>query len=388
MRKSLFLSILLLMLSEASFSHAFADALPHVVARVVNSVCRVEIRRYGENPDSVWERLWKEIYERNLIPQTHLQTYKDGTLKEKLQSDKLPTGSCAVLDTDKEEVLTNHHVVQDAVSILVFFAYIKGGIPATVRYSDPKSDITVLSVPGMKHLQKAPLPVTFGKSSLLRPGETIFGIGFPFGGDWQPNGAWAPSVIRGIVSIQRLFKFWEWVQTDAPLDPGYSGGAMFNISGEYVGMFTSAAPSGRGINYAITSDFIQKIIFQFRLYGSVKRGALGISLDRVNAILAYPAFRWGTTPEIRMTYGFMPIVTGLISGGPAGSAGIQSGDIILEINGAPVETVLDLERRVVQQHHPGEKITLLLLRNGAPKTVTVVLGDYDIVFRDFDGSVL
>ena len=237
-------------------------------------------------------------------------------------------------------IVTNNHVIQDAEEITVNFQD-NTKLTATVVGRDTKTDLALLKV-----TPKKPLPaVTFGDSDQTRVGDWVLAIGNPYG--------LGGTVTAGIISAKarniNAGPFDDFLQTDAAINRGNSGGPMFNINGEVIGISTAIfSPNGGsiGLGFAVPSDLAKPVIEQLQKYGRTHRGWLGVKIQTV-------------TDEIAESVGLTPahgaLVLDVSKDSPAGKAGIKTGDIITSFNGHEVKEMRNLPRAVRrnQDRHQG-----------------------------------
>ena len=255
-------------------------------------------------------------------------------------------------------VLTNAHVVEDAEEVTVKLTD-QREFKATVIGSDRRSDIALLKIPA-----KGLPVVNIGDSSKLEVGEWVVAIGSPFG--------FTNSVSQGIVSAKGRNLPGEdivpFIQTDVPVNPGNSGGPLFNMNGEVVGINSqiySRSGGYMGLSFAIPIDLAMKVKDELLKYGTVKRGRLGITIQSVS-------------PEHAKSFDLAKasgvLITSVEKDGPADQAGLQIGDIILKFDGKDVTNSDDLVRTVANIA-PGSSAPLQIWRNGASRDMTVRLGE-------------
>jgi serine protease Do len=277
----------------------------------------------------------------------------DGSSPRTVQS----LGSGFVIDPSGL-IVTNNHVIADADEIT---ANLGDGRKFTAKVIgvDDKTDVALLKV-------EAPVPleaVKFGRSQSLRVGDWVLAIGNPFG--------FGGTVTAGIVSaLDRDINsgpYDHYIQTDASINRGNSGGPLFNIGGEVVGINTAImSPTGGsiGIGFSVPSEIAVPVIEQLRQFGQVRRGWIGVRIQEVNQELAD-----GAVPDPASG----ALIAGLTEDGPAGKAGMLAGDVVLEFNGKPVEGMRALPR-LVADTPPGEKVDVVVLREGKRVTLSLEIG--------------
>jgi serine protease Do len=271
-------------------------------------------------------------------------------------------GSGFIIDTSGI-VVTNNHVIADADEINVI---LNDGtkIKADLIGKDKKSDLAVLKFqpPADKKL----IAVKFGNSDKLRLGEWVIAIGNPF--------SLGGSVTAGIVSAKNRDinsgPYDSYIQTDAAINRGNSGGPLFNLDGEVVGVNTAIiSPSGGsiGIGFAQPSNTVVGVVEQLRQYKEVRRGWLGVRIQQV-------------TDEIADSLGIKPPRGALIAGvdekGPAKPAGLEAGDVVISFDGKDIKEMKDLPR-VVADTPVGKAVDVVIIRKGKEDTRKVTLGRLD-----------
>lgn len=271
------------------------------------------------------------------------------------QSNSL--GSGFIISTDGF-VLTNAHVVEAADEITVKLND-KREFKAKVIGSDRRTDIALLKI------EAAGLPaVRFGDPGKLKVGEWVIAIGSPFG--------FENSVTAGIVSAKGRSlpqeNFVPFIQTDAAVNPGNSGGPLFNMRGEVIGINSqiySRTGGFMGLSFAIPIDVANDIAGQLKTSGKVTRGRIGVVIQPV-------------TKDLAESFGLPKPAGALVSsvekGSPAEKAGIEAGDVILKFDGKPVASSEDLPR-LVGATKPGSKVVVATMRNKAARELTVVVGE-------------
>ena len=257
-------------------------------------------------------------------------------------------------------VITNNHVVEGADQIQVTLND-RRVFDAEVVGLDEPSDIALLK------LDAADLPfVEFGDSEAVRVGDWVLAIGSPFGLEF--------SAAAGIVSAKgrsvpgnSAYNYMAFIQTDVAINQGNSGGPLFNLEGDVVGInsqILSSTGGSNGISFSIPSNVAMNVVAQLKESGAVERGLLGVRMREVDYALA------------EIFYMDRPrgaFVDGVIDESPAGNAGVQDEDIIVEFNGHEIEYYTDLPF-YVGQYQPGTEAAVRLIRDGEERRLTVVLG--------------
>lgn len=286
-----------------------------------------------------------------------------------------------VIVSAEGHVLTNLHVVGgEETRRIVVKTHDGRSYRARVIGTDPESDLAVLKIEADAAFQ----PAVMGRSADVRVGDWVLAAGSPF----ELN----HSVTAGIVSAKGrradLTIYEDYIQTDAAIHPGSSGGALVNLRGEVVGIMTAVLGRGgaTGIGYAIPSDLAVWVKDQILAHGEVRRGWLGVlPADVDEALLAELADADVLTMEELLDRLGLDRPRGAyvmeVLPGPAAEAGIRPRDVITAMDGGSVETVQDLMIRVAQTA-PGTRIRLRILRDRTPRTVEVVVGRRPLPERD------
>jgi Do/DeqQ family serine protease len=267
-------------------------------------------------------------------------------------------GSGVIIDAAKGYVLTNHHVVEQADSIKIRLTDDRV-LEAKLIGSDPDSDLAVLQVPssGLKALP-------FADSDKIEVGDFVVAIGNPFGiGQTVTSGIVSALGRTGLGNAYENF-----IQTDASINPGNSGGALVTLKGELVGInsqIVSRTGGNIGIGFAIPSNQARFVLNEILQHGSVVRGRIGIQGGQE------------MTPELAKAFGLSTlrgaIIGDVVPDSPADKAGIKGGDVILEVNSHEVRDFGHL-RNLIGMMKVGDRIDLKLLREGKPRTVSVIVG--------------
>ena len=253
-------------------------------------------------------------------------------------------------------IVTNNHVIDGADEIEIeFFSGLN--LPAKVIGTDPNTDIALLKVESDE-----PLPyVSFGDSDVMRVGDWVMAMGNPLGQGF--------SVSAGIISARgRALSgtYDDYLQTDAAINRGNSGGPLFNMDGQVVGVNTAIlSPNGGsiGIGFSMSSAIVSKVVDQLKEFGETRRGWLGVRIQDV-------------TPDVAEAMGLPSAKGALVTDvpeGPGKEAGIQSGDVILSFDGAEVEDTRGLVR-IVGNSPVGKAVRVIVNREGKTQTLMVTLG--------------
>ncbi|MDD3183033.1 MAG: DegQ family serine endoprotease [Alphaproteobacteria bacterium] len=288
------------------------------------------------------------------------QQNKNGRGGKKRSNKATSLGSGFIIDP-AGYIVTNNHVIQDAEEITVIL-HDDTNLMATVVGRDKKTDLAVLKVQTKKPLTA----VTFGDSDKIRVGDWILAIGNPYG--------LGGTVTTGIISARardiNSGPYDDYLQTDAPINRGNSGGPMFNMSGEVIGINTAIySPTGGsvGIGFAIPSAMAKNIIDQLKATGTTKRGWLGVRIQAVTQEIA-------DSLELGKARG--ALVSSITPDGPADKAKLQSGDVIVSFDG---KDVIDMHRlpRLVADTEVGKTVDMKIIRKGKEITAQVKVGELD-----------
>ena len=253
-------------------------------------------------------------------------------------------------------IVTNNHVISKAEDIQVVL-HDGSRHTAEIVGQDVKTDLAVLKIKPGKKLK----PVVFGDSARLRIGDWVMAIGNPFGLGY--------TVTVGIVSAKGrslgLGAYDDFIQTDASLNPGNSGGPLFNLMGEVIGVNTAIAARGQGIGFSIPVNMAKGVISQLMEKGKVVRGWLGVIIQPM-------------TQEIAESMGYESTDGALISdispGSPADKSGLKRGDVVVKFDGEPIKEFTSLPK-MVGMKAPGTSAEIRVLRDGKHMNVSVVLGE-------------
>jgi serine protease Do len=277
-----------------------------------------------------------------------------------LQSYEHPVHSSGsgVIISDDGYIATNNHVIEDATNIEVvlnnnhrYYAKVVG--------ADPTTDLALLKIKAKN------LPfVHYGNSDKVMPGEWVLAVGNPFDLNSTVTAGIVSAKARniGILRDRSSLQVESFIQTDAAVNPGNSGGALVNLKGELIGINTAIATSSgsyQGYSFAIPVSLVKKVMDDLLEYGKVQRGLLGIEIADVNALIA-ESFNLPVNQGV--------LVNGVREQSAAAQSGIKEGDVIVGIDGQIVNSVSELQEWVAR-NRPGQEIEVTYLRNGSRKTV-------------------
>ena len=327
---------------------SFADLAEKLMPSVVNisAIRVVETRPQSQfpfqfPPGSPFEEFFKEFNQQQ-TPQKRKST---------------ALGSGFVISEDGI-VITNNHVIQGSEGILVRFTNDKE-YEAKLIGTDPVSDIAVLKINSKDKFK----PVPLGDSGKARVGDWVLAIGNPFG----LGGTVTSGIISAINRDINMGRYDNFIQTDASINQGNSGGPLFNLQGEVVGINTaifSQSGGSVGIGFAIPSNFAKNVIDQLQKYGETRRGWLGVRIQVV-------------TQEIADSLGMKEAIGALVAdvneNSPAQKAGLKDGDVIIEFNGIKIDTMRKLPK-VVGEAPVGKAANIKIWRDKKVLSKTVVLG--------------
>jgi len=343
--------ILIVLSIPISFVHAknvpssFADLAEKLMPSVVN-IASTQTIRTTSNPfpfefpeGSPFEDMFKEFNQPSERKATGL-------------------GSGFIID-EKGIVVTNNHVIQGAEDIVVSVNGSKE-YKAKVIGKDPYMDLAVLQIESDEKF----IPVSFGDSDKARVGDWVIAIGNPYG--------FGGTVTTGIISSRNrdigLTRYDDFIQTDASINVGNSGGPLFDLDGKVVGINTAIIAPGRsgsiGIGFAIPSNSASKVIEQLLEFGETKRGWLGVRIQLVTKEIA-------EVEKLEKPEG--ALVASVSEGSPAAKGGIKAGDIILEFDGKKVDTMRTLPK-LVAQTKVGKRVTVKIWRNQQLISKKILLG--------------
>src|SRR5882672_9944644 len=337
--------------SRTGFAPVVKGVLPDVVNISTSKVVRASDQFSGsEEMPPFFQQFFGQQFP-GMNPENGMPRHREQ------REDSLGSG---VIVSPEGYILTNNHVIDGATDVRVTLSD-KRQLKAKVIGTDPKTDIAVLKVEGGNF----PM-ITIGDSSKVEVGDYALAIGDPFGVGQTVTMGIVSAMNRGNLGIE---DYEDFIQTDAPINPGNSGGALVNDRGELIGINTAIISHGsggnQGIGFAVPVNLARQVMDQIMDHGKVTRAYHGIMVQDV-------------TPAIAKAMGQSELRGALVgdvkTSSPAGKAGLQRGDIILEINGKQVADSREL-RMNISMMKPDADVKLKVLRDGKENDMTVKLGE-------------
>lgn len=330
----------------------FTAAAEKSISAVVH--VKVKVETIGSSSNSIFDYFFGPGYNQPIQPRV-----QEGS------------GSGVIISSDGY-IVTNNHVVDKSNNVEVVLND-RRSYDARVIGTDPQTDLALIKIEG------SDLPtLTFGNSEALKIGEWVLAVGNPFSLSTTVTAGIVSAKARGlgIISSNTPMGIESFIQTDAAVNPGNSGGAMVNTSGELVGINTAiASPTGAyaGYSFAIPASIVKKIVGDLMEYGEVQRALLGVSISDITAEKA-------KAKGLDILKGIY--VEGLDPNGAANEAGMKEGDVIVSLNGVEVSSISELQEQV-SKYRPGDKVKVDFIRNKKERSVDAILrnqkGDTKIV---------
>ena len=265
-----------------------------------------------------------------------------------------------VIISENGYIVTNNHVVDNADNIEVVLNDNRT-FNARVIGTDPSTDLALIKI------DEKDLPfIYYGNSDNVKIGEWVLAVGNPFNLTSTVTAGIVSAKARNIGILPDQFAVESFIQTDAAVNPGNSGGALVNTRGELVGINTAiASQTGTysGYSFAVPVNMVKKVVDDLVEYGTVQRAFLGVSIRSIDSKLASDL----NLPTLNGVY-----IAGTTDDGAAAAAGIKEGDIITKVNGVPVYSSPQLQEQVAR-YRPGDKINVTVLRSGKEKEISLVL---------------
>ncbi|MEC7925296.1 MAG: Do family serine endopeptidase [Thermodesulfobacteriota bacterium] len=327
-----------------NLSYAFSlDSLPELVDEINPSVVRIEISSnqnvdYGITGDPFFDEFFKRQFGDNFKPQPRKGLGSGFIYKS--------TGL----------IVTNFHVIENADEIEIVL-YNEKKYKANIVGTDKRTDVALLKINSDEKLKS----LNIGKSENLKIGQWVVAIGNPLG--------LGTTVTTGIISakgryVDGLGTYVDFIQTDAALNKGNSGGPLFDLNGNVIGVNTAIAARGQGIGFAIPIDTVVDIVEQLRINGKVERGWLGVVIQSISPEIA-------ESLKLKNTDG--ALVSEILDGSPALKSGLKRRDIIISVDGKKIKKMEELPR-IIGSLKPKTKVILSVLRDGKKFKIDVILG--------------
>ena len=327
-----------------NLSYAFTlDTLPELVDEINPSVVRIEISSnqnvdYGITGDPFFDEFFKRQFGDNFKPQPRKGLGSGFIYKN--------TGL----------IVTNFHVIENADEIEIVLHNEKK-YKANIVGTDKRTDVALLKINSDEKLKS----LNIGKSENLKIGQWVVAIGNPLG--------LGTTVTTGIISakgryVDGLGTYVDFIQTDAALNKGNSGGPLFDLNGNVIGVNTAIAARGQGIGFAIPIDTVVDIVEQLRINGKVERGWLGVVIQSISPEIA-------ESLKLKNTDG--ALVSEILEGSPALKSGLKRRDIIISVDGKKIKKMEELPR-IIGSLKPKTKVILSVLRDGKKFKIDVILG--------------
>ena len=271
-------------------------------------------------------------------------------------------GSGVIIDAADGLIVTNNHVIDNADEVTVTL-YDNREFSAEILGTDARTDLALLKIDAEELVE-----LSLADSEKVRVGDFVVAIGNPFGLSHTVTSGIVSAKGRGGLNDENYDNF---IQTDASINPGNSGGALIDLEGRLVGINTAILSRGGGnigIGFAIPSNMLKAVVRQLLEYGEVKRGVLGVHVQNV-------------TSDLAQAFGLKDddgaLVASVVPGSSADEAGLKAGDIIVALNGEPVEDMGDL-RNTIGLLRVGEDLVIELVRDGERQVVTAVIGEPEV----------
>ena len=327
-----------------NLGYAFTlDTLPELVDEINPSVVRIEISSnqnvdYGITGDPFFDEFFKRQFGDNFKPQPRKGLGSGFIYKN--------TGL----------IVTNFHVIENADEIEIVLHNEKK-YKANIVGTDKRTDVALLKINSDEKLKS----LNIGKSENLKIGQWVVAIGNPLG--------LGTTVTTGIISakgryVDGLGTYVDFIQTDAALNKGNSGGPLFDLNGNVIGVNTAIAARGQGIGFAIPIDTVVDIVEQLRINGKVERGWLGVVIQSISPEIA-------ESLKLKNTDG--ALVSEILEGSPALKSGLKRRDIIISVDGKKIKKMEELPR-IIGSLKPKTKVILSVLRDGKKFKIDVILG--------------
>ncbi len=337
-------------------SFAFTEDFSDVVEASIPAVVNIETTRFGERPNANTDQNDQLPDD---LPEMFRRFFESPYGGPRGRPDQMGGGSGFIMDSDGL-VVTNHHVIEDADEIIVRLSDRREFVAELVG-SDPETDVAVLRIDAES------LPVLeFGDSDALRAGQWVIAIGSPFRFEQSVSAGIVSATGRSAASTQQQYV--PFIQTDAAINRGNSGGPLIDRNGQVVGInswILSSSGGNIGLSFSIPIEIASRTIDQLLEFGRVSRGYLGVGIESVDR---------NEADALGLDRPIGALVNRIEPGSAAQRGGIEVGDVILEVNGQTIEVFSDLPP-LVGAVPPGDEVELLISRWGDTRTLDIELDE-------------
>ncbi len=348
-------------LTSVAYAQRGPESLSPLADRLIDAVVNISTTQTAKAPEGVplpkvpkgspFDEFFEDFFNRKNNGRTPPADRKVSSL-----------GSGFVIDGKEGLIATNNHVIDGADEIIINFHDGSKLKVDKVLGRDTKADLALLKVTPLKPLAD----VKFGASSVMKVGDWVMAIGNPFG--------LGGTVTAGIISAKQRDinsgPYDDFLQTDAAINKGNSGGPLFNMSGEVIGINTAIiSPTGGsiGIGFAVPSDTVTNVIAQLKEFGEVRRGWLGVKIQTIGDDIA---------ESFGVPENTGALVAGITPDSPAAKSGLETGDVIMKFDGKDVTTMRGLPK-LVAQAPIGKSVDVEVMRQREKKTLSVTIGRLD-----------
>ncbi|MCO6477585.1 MAG: trypsin-like peptidase domain-containing protein [Phaeodactylibacter sp.] len=348
--RNIFVNALVALISS-SFSFFLFQRYYQPAAPVAEPSAPAQFVAREETPVNTNPRAWAQLPPADFITTSKAVTAAVVNINTLSASGyRMSSGSGVIISTDGY-IITNHHVVEDGASFEITL-YNKRKLQAELVGSDRTTDLALLKVEA--HNLR---PLAYGDSDKVEVGQWVMAVGNPFNLSSTVTAGIVSAKARNINILRGSYAIESFIQTDAVVNPGNSGGALVNEQGELIGINTAIiSESGgyEGYSFAIPANLVRKVIRDIREFGEVQRAILGVGISDVTDDIAADL----ALPVVAGVY-----ITNVSQASSAAEAGLRSGDVILSVNGVKTNSVPELQEQVAL-FRPGDRISLEFYREG------------------------
>lgn len=355
-------AVLLYKTFESSREKEATPALINIDARANDSINNVFRAGFGEAAARSLEQVVhiRARIARRLPQDPFFEFFGEGFGNRGGRQQLEEASGSGVIVSEDGYIVTNNHVVDQAADIVVSL-YNGSGYKAKIIGTDPATDLAVLKID-----EKNLPPAVLANSDDVNVGDWVLAVGNPFNLASTVTAGIVSAKARNIHILSDNSAIESFIQTDAAVNPGNSGGALVNLNGEQIGINTAiATPTGTyaGYSFAVPSNIVRKVMTDLIEHGEVFRGYLGVVIQDLN---------WQLAEQLGLKVNKGVVVANLVKSGPADRAGIRVKDVILEIGGSPVNSTSRLQE-IVASHKPGDQLEVVVDRGGNQHRITVRL---------------